>query len=227
MFQCSEDAKKAKSSVKLIDGRPVQIIYASRKNIQKSADGGGDGDGGDGGGGGGGEEEVNSEEEDDYESRTSKTTCDKKKPSKSKSERASPKFDIGKVIVIRNLPGSAKEKRILKKCEAFGKVEEIVFPVALEPEVAHISFSSHGAAREAVKELDGTKYKKKLESCMSVSLLSRENKATSKKTLKKSRLIVRNLSFKANSQDVREVFSKYGKVVEIQIPHKEDGKMLG
>ncbi len=55
MFQCSEDAKKAKSSVKLIDGRPVQIIYASRKNIQKSADGDGDG-------GGGGEEEVNSEE---------------------------------------------------------------------------------------------------------------------------------------------------------------------
>ncbi len=33
-----------------------------------------------------------------------------------------------------------KEKRILKKCEAFGKVEEIVFPVALEPEVCKFFF---------------------------------------------------------------------------------------
>ncbi|XP_054160642.1 RNA-binding protein 28-like [Oppia nitens] len=44
---------------------------------------------------------------------------------------------------------------------------------------------------------------------------------------KKSRIIVRNLSFKANEDILRKEFKKFGEILEIQIPKKSDGKMLG
>ncbi|KAK8784114.1 hypothetical protein V5799_009522 [Amblyomma americanum] len=54
---------------------------------------------------------------------------------------------------------------------------------------------------------------------------SKEVEAARKK--RKPRLIVRNLSFKANEQTLRDCFAKYGNVVEVSIPKKGDGKMRG
>ncbi|KAM9854619.1 RNA-binding protein 28 [Aulostomus maculatus] len=48
-----------------------------------------------------------------------------------------------------------------------------------------------------------------------------------KKKLLKSRLIIRNLSFKCSENDLKEVFSKFGQVLESKIPLKPDGKMRG
>ncbi|GBL91996.1 RNA-binding protein 28 [Araneus ventricosus] len=47
------------------------------------------------------------------------------------------------------------------------------------------------------------------------------------KLKKRKRLIIRNLSFKANEDDLKEIFSKYGKVTDVKIPLKEDGKKRG
>ncbi|GBL77878.1 RNA-binding protein 28 [Araneus ventricosus] len=44
---------------------------------------------------------------------------------------------------------------------------------------------------------------------------------------KRKRLIIRNLSFKISEEDLNEIFSKYGKVVDLKIPIKEDGKKRG
>ncbi|XP_013889270.1 RNA-binding protein 28 [Austrofundulus limnaeus] len=44
---------------------------------------------------------------------------------------------------------------------------------------------------------------------------------------KKSRLIIRNVSFKCTEDDLKEVFGKFGTVVEAKIPLKADGKMRG
>ncbi|KAF8773981.1 RNA-binding protein 28 like protein [Argiope bruennichi] len=47
------------------------------------------------------------------------------------------------------------------------------------------------------------------------------------KLKKRKRLIIRNLSFKANEDDLKEIFSKFGKIIDVKIPLKEDGKKRG
>ncbi|KAM4573510.1 RNA-binding protein 28 isoform 2-T2 [Odontesthes bonariensis] len=48
-----------------------------------------------------------------------------------------------------------------------------------------------------------------------------------RKQLLKSRLIIRNLSFKCTEDDLKETFEKFGTVLEAKIPLKPDGKMRG
>uniref|UniRef100_UPI00358FEA82 RNA-binding protein 28-like n=1 Tax=Myxine glutinosa TaxID=7769 RepID=UPI00358FEA82 len=56
---------------------------------------------------------------------------------------------------------------------------------------------------------------------------SQSNKApATKKSSKKARLIVRNLSFKCSTKDLQAAFSPFGDVLEASIPQK-DGKMKG
>ncbi|KPP63601.1 RNA-binding protein 28-like [Scleropages formosus] len=44
---------------------------------------------------------------------------------------------------------------------------------------------------------------------------------------KKARLIIRNLSFKCSEEDLQQVFSKFGTVLEVNVPLKPDGKKRG
>ncbi|KAL7401843.1 hypothetical protein ABVT39_005325 [Epinephelus coioides] len=53
-----------------------------------------------------------------------------------------------------------------------------------------------------------------------------KSKGLSKKFLK-ARLIIRNLSFQCSEEDLKQVFSNYGTVLESKIPLKPDGKMRG
>ncbi|KFM79965.1 RNA-binding protein 28, partial [Stegodyphus mimosarum] len=48
-----------------------------------------------------------------------------------------------------------------------------------------------------------------------------------RKQQKKRRLIIRNLSFKVTTKELEDIFSKYGKVVDVKIPVKKDGQMRG
>lgn len=40
-------------------------------------------------------------------------------------------------------------------------------------------------------------------------------------------MIIRNLSFKISEDEIKNVFSKYGNIVEISLPKKENGKLKG
>ena len=44
---------------------------------------------------------------------------------------------------------------------------------------------------------------------------------------RKGRLIIRNLSFKASEESVREAFGKYGELAEVNILKKPNGQMVG
>ena len=44
---------------------------------------------------------------------------------------------------------------------------------------------------------------------------------------KKSRIIVRNVSFKANEEIIRDHFNKFGNIIEVNVPKDTDGKMFG
>nr|XP_015918708.1 RNA-binding protein 28 isoform X2 [Parasteatoda tepidariorum] len=52
-------------------------------------------------------------------------------------------------------------------------------------------------------------------------------KDKNKKTKKRKRLIIRNLSFQVSSDELQETFSKFGNVVNVNIPLKEDGRKKG
>ncbi|TNN86212.1 RNA-binding protein 28 [Liparis tanakae] len=56
--------------------------------------------------------------------------------------------------------------------------------------------------------------------------VNEQNKSVKKVNLK-PRLIIRNLSFKCSEDDLKQILSKFGTVLEAKIPLKPDGKMRG
>jgi len=128
-------------------------------------------------------------------------------------------------LVLTGLPEAMATEKIHKKCRKFGTVTDVVFPVPdRETPTAFVTYQTHKEARRAAVGLEGKLYKG---SALRAVVLSKEGKSVSRKTLKKSNLIVRNLSFHCFEADVREVFSPFGEVTEVRIPQKPDGHMLG
>lgn len=222
VFVFREDAQKALSRVKLIKGRPVQLTFAKKKKFKAASSGGK----GKGEGSGEGVDSPTEEEEEDYETLTARNGPVMKQR-KAKSERGEARFDVGRVVVLKDLPEGAKERRLRKRCQEYGEVGDIVHPVNSDPSTAHVTFATHRSARLAVKDLDGSKYKKSSDGVMGACLLSLESKTLSSKTLKKSCVIVRNLNFQLSEGDVTEVFQEFGKVLSVRIPRKENGYMRG
>jgi len=216
-------AAKAFSKVKVVKGRPVQLCFAKKKltsrlkkdralkkEEQEEK-----------------KEEEDSEEEDDYETLTSKNG-ESLKRRKARSERGKARFDVGRVVVVKNLPPGARERKIRRRCERRGTVEDITFPISSsQPDTAHVTFTTHSAARAAVASLSKSRYSKKRDEVLEAVLLSRQNKSVSSKTLNKSRVVVRNISFKSDEGNIRTAFEKFGNVLDIHIPRKDNGHMLG
>ena len=152
--------------------------------------------------------------------------------------------------MVTGIPPKTHRRVLRKKCGKYGPVEELSYPVATdistetdvavatdiaiatkgggvcEGLVAHVTYKDCQDARKAARVLEGLKLPGAVNPLRAV-LMSREGKSASKKTLKKSRLIVRNLSFQCHAEELRRVFSKYGEVAEVHIPRKPNGHMLG
>ena len=221
--------------MKAIGGRPVQVTHANKKPPRKPTPGHPNKDEGepksaiavkgdekeDGTG------SSSSSDDEDYEAITAHRAKSlvEGKVHKTKLQRAPPKYEVGKVVVVSGLPAGLSEKRLRKQAEKGGEVVGLVYPVPDKEEpTAHVTYRTHRAARSSVVLLNGLTLKG---SMLSTLLLSRELKPISKKTLKKSRVIVRNLSFACTEDDVRSAFAPFGEVVDIHIPRKENGYMLG
>ena len=138
------------------------------------------------------------------------------------SQRKESGNEIGRTIVITGLGSDLNSNHIRKKCRKIGKVDKVTFPVeGREKPTAFVAFESHKDAREAVKKLNGRIFKG---NSIETLLLSREGKTPSQRSLKKSKVIVRNLSFKCKEEDLQKFFSQFGQVTEVNIPTKLEGK---
>lgn len=204
-YTTRDNAIKAKSMVKVVNGRPVHIMFAKKRVFKNGKQ----------------EDHLNAkeEEDDDYEHQTElKIVGHTPKVSKSS-------YDIGRTIVITGLADDVTEKRIRVRCRKIGNIDSIEYPVpGREKDVAYVTFMKHKDARLAVKQLNNKIFQG---ANINVVLLSREGKVTTKSSLKKSRLIVRNISFKCKEDDLKDVFSLHGKVIDIHLPRKSNGQMLG
>ena len=136
--------------------------------------------------------------------------------------------------MVTRIAPSIYERKLRRKFSKYGPLENVYFPVAMEKEgvervkerTAQVTYKNHQDARKAVKGLEGLTMDGAVNPLKAV-LMSREGKEVSKTTLAKSRLIIRNLSFQCQTQDVEQIFSQYGAVRDVHIPKKPNGKMLG
>ncbi|XP_036373537.1 RNA-binding protein 28 [Megalops cyprinoides] len=145
-------------------------------------------------------------------------------------------------LFVRNLPASASNSRLEEIFSEIGPLKHCFVVKEKGTEkcrgLGYVTFSmeedSQRALRE-IKEFDGQKISvvvaKKKQNKRKGALKQQtpeEHKPKGlKKNRKKARLIIRNLSFKCSEEDLRQVFSGFGTVLEVNIPLKPDGKMRG
>ncbi|XP_040895014.1 RNA-binding protein 28 [Toxotes jaculatrix] len=150
-------------------------------------------------------------------------------------------------IFVGSLPASASNQRLEEIFSEIGPVKQCFVVREKGTEKCRgfgfVTYSMEEDAQRALKEIkeyDGQKLslsmaKKKIkdkqktapkEPAAAPKENEQKNKGFKKKQLK-SKLIIRNLSFKCSEDDLKQVFSKFGTVLEAKIPLKPDGKMRG
>uniref|UniRef100_A0AAX7V5W5 RNA-binding protein 28 n=1 Tax=Astatotilapia calliptera TaxID=8154 RepID=A0AAX7V5W5_ASTCA len=146
-------------------------------------------------------------------------------------------------IFVGSLPDSASNERLEEIFSEIGPVKKcfVVRDKGTTEKCRGFGFVTYSMEEDAqralkeIKEYDG----QKLSLTVAKSKIKDKNKKEavtapkenqqkgSKKKLLKARLIIRNLSFKCTEDHLKEVFAKFGTVIEVKIPLKPDGKMRG
>ncbi|KAG9311398.1 hypothetical protein JVU11DRAFT_8509 [Chiua virens] len=174
------------------------------------------------------------------ESKPKNKAKDQSKAANVKKEKETPlrSFQARKVndplairtIVVSGLPSSIDQKTLWKKLRKYEGAENVEWPaktsVGEDQSTAHVLFSSSSLAQDAITKLHAHVFKGSL---LSVTLKKRlENlfkptikKATETMPSRASRLIVRNLPFDINEQDLRAIFLPHGPIHSIHIPVAE------
>ncbi|XP_039989749.1 RNA-binding protein 28 isoform X2 [Xiphias gladius] len=150
-------------------------------------------------------------------------------------------------IFVRSLPDSASNQRLEEIFSEIGPIKQCFVVREKGTEkcrgFGYVTYSMEEDAQRAlkeVKEYDGKRLslsvaKKKIKDKRKTApedpaAAAKENEQKSKgfrRKQQKARLIIRNLSFKCSEDDLKEVFAKFGTVLEAKIPLKPDGKMRG
>ncbi|XP_069048675.1 RNA-binding protein 28 [Lepisosteus oculatus] len=146
-------------------------------------------------------------------------------------------------LFVRNLPTSACSDRLEEIFSEVGPVKHCFVVKEKGGETCrgfgYVTFSMEEDAQKAMKEIkqyDGQqivlmlakkKQHNKKKSASTEPAPKKQKPKSTKKSKKKARLIIRNLSFKCTEDDLKQFFSKYGAVLEVNIPRKADGKMRG
>lgn len=145
-------------------------------------------------------------------------------------------------IFVRSLPATATNERLGEIFSEVGPIKQCFVVKEKGAEkcrgFGYVTYSLEEDAQRALKEVkdyDGTKLflsvakkkiKDKKKAAPEKKPLEKKDKGVKKIKLK-SRLIIRNLSFKCSEDELRETFAKFGTVIESYIPLKPDGKMRG
>ncbi|XP_062615574.1 RNA-binding protein 28-like [Saccostrea cucullata] len=224
-YSMFEDAEAAVSRIMSIEGRRLFVSYANKKKKEKRKPRA--------------KREENQEEESDKEWDEEEETVDKpqvkdinmqKTPDQHQSWQEL-KYLRAKTLVIQGWSQEHTQtdvEDILAKLNV-KNVAKVKFPVPdRDPPCAFVRFKSIRDTNRALRKIDGKEGKGcTLKACQ----LSKESTPSisnkPQKTVKKARLIIRNLSFKCSEEKLRETFEKFGEVTEVQIPKLKNGKHQG
>ncbi|KAM6960581.1 RNA-binding protein 28 [Aplochiton taeniatus] len=153
-------------------------------------------------------------------------------------------------LFVKNLPASATNASLEEVFSEIGPLKNCFVVSEKGTETCrgfgYVTFAMEDDAHRAVKELreyEGKRIivsvaKKKIDkrkrepteepaSSKEQSVESKEKNKGMKKLQLRSKLIIRNLSFKCTKEELKQTFEKFGKVLDVSIPLKADGKMRG
>ncbi|XP_069485659.1 RNA-binding protein 28 [Ambystoma mexicanum] len=150
----------------------------------------------------------------------------------------------GLTLFVRGLPVSASGERLEQLFSDVGPVKQCFVVREKGSETCrgfgYVTFSMLEDAQRALKEIQTYDNIKIHVSVAKRKPRDKEKRKESQAAIvkvpkpsgvkvadKKARLIIRNLSFKCSEDDLKEIFGKFGAVLEVNIPTKPDGKMRG
>ena len=140
-----------------------------------------------------------------------------KKPNQRTDDRAD---EIKRTIVILGLPNTATKSKLKLLCCKFGKVKKIEFPApSRDVGTSFVTFKSIKGTVRSFQKLNGSKFDNTV---ITSYLLAKEDKNPTKKGHDKSKLIVRNIAFKCNEEELKTAFQKFGEIDSIDLPTKID-----
>lgn len=205
-YALAEDAQRALDAVKTkglsIKGKAVQVELALRKNVS-----------------------VEQKEKQIKEGKTARPATDappRKKAAPKRRDgktavggvRATPSSGTGSALVLAFAPVAVafNKKQLYKRVRKCGELRELIFPY----DAAHRAkalFTSAQEAQKASARLEGHSFKGHKITILPATLPS----------LKSHRLIVRNLPFTLQEEQLRTAASAYGTVLEVSLPRKAEG----
>lgn len=135
-------------------------------------------------------------------------------------------LDTGSTIFLTNYSPTADEKEIQALLEPYGEIISARFPSLQgnkKRRFCYVQFKLPGEAQEAVNNLDG----KEINGFTLICKISNPavKKARQETSVNDGRTVfIGRLNFKANEDEVKEAFAKYGKVLLIRMPLHETMK---
>uniref|UniRef100_A0A673LK48 RRM domain-containing protein n=1 Tax=Sinocyclocheilus rhinocerous TaxID=307959 RepID=A0A673LK48_9TELE len=151
-------------------------------------------------------------------------------------------------LFVRRLPATATNENLAEVFSEVGPLKNCFVVRDRETEkcrgFGYVTFSMEDDAQQAIKEVreyegenifvtvakkkpDNKKKKKKNPKHEPTETKSPAKSTGIKKNKLKARLIIRNLSFKCEEDDLKQIFSEFGTVMDAKIPLKPDGKKRG
>ncbi|XP_067674019.1 RNA-binding protein 28-like [Haliotis asinina] len=212
-FSLIEDAIKAKDTVTKLDGRKLIVSFADhkRKKPRKLP-----------------KKDDDSEEEEDKDWEVAKETHVGGTVEKGKTESGpnhDSKYLKAKIVVLTGFCPALDLAGVTDLVSHVKKVSKIVFPVEDRTvPTAFLKFKCVRDAKLAIRKV----HDKTIKGCkLSAVHLSKEFAEMPQKMLKRCRLIIRNLSFQLEDEELRSHFQRFGELTDVTVPTKADGKKMG
>ncbi|CAK6968954.1 RNA-binding protein 28 [Scomber scombrus] len=138
-------------------------------------------------------------------------------------------------LFVGSLPASATNERLEEIFSEIGPLKQCFVVREKGTEkcrgFGYVTYSMEEDAQRAMKEVKEYDGKKLSVTVAKKKIKDKKKPGQKSKGLRKNclraRLIIRNLSFKCSEEDLKQVFAKFGTVLESKIPLKPDGKMRG
>ncbi|XP_061195663.1 RNA-binding protein 28-like [Saccostrea echinata] len=223
-YSMFEDAEAAVSRIMSLDGRRLFVSYANKKKKEKRKPRA--------------KTEENQEKESDKDSDDEETVqkpqfedTDMQKTHDQHQSWQELKYLRAKTLVIQGWSQEHAQtdvEDILAKLNV-KNIAKVKFSVPdRDPPCAFVRFKSIRDTNRALRKIDGKEGKGcTLKACQLSKETTPSIPSKPQKTVKKARLIIRNLSFKCSEEKLRETFEKFGEVTEVQIPKLKNGKHQG
>lgn len=144
-----------------------------------------------------------------------------------------------RTLFVRSIPFDVSGEELSQFFSSFAPVKHAVIVTDGEKRsrgFGFVTFASEDDVVDALIKAKETKYKGRLlrvDRAMKRDRKNKDQQKAEKKTIapiekRRARLIVRNLPWSCkNPEELKEIFSKYGKVFDAYIPRKKGGQMCG